>query len=38
MQDESLVRVQEDWWSWRSTEVRMCDLDDLHWSQPKGAP
>jgi hypothetical protein len=38
MPGESIVRVQQDWNSWRSAEVRLCDLEDIHWMQPKGSP
>ena len=38
MPGESIVRVQEGWNSWRSAEVRLRDLEDIHWMQPKGSP
>jgi hypothetical protein len=36
--DDALVRVHGSWSGWRSAEVRLIDLDDVHWSQPPGAP
>ena len=33
-----LVRVHPEWRGWQSAEVRMGDLQDLHWRQPPGAP
>jgi hypothetical protein len=35
---DDLVRVQSDWKDWRTVEVRLRDVTDLHWSQPAGAP
>jgi hypothetical protein len=37
-QDELLVRVHREWDSWRSAEVRLCDLRGVHWLQPGHAP
>jgi hypothetical protein len=37
-QDELLVRVHREWDSWRSAEVRLSDLRDVHWLQPGHAP
>lgn len=34
---EGLVSVQAAWNGWRSAEVRLSDLHDLHWFQPAGA-
>lgn len=36
--DGALVTVQCEWNGWRSALVRAIDLEDLHWSQPAGAP
>ena len=36
--DGALVTVQCDWNGWRTALVRATDLEDLHWSQPPGAP
>jgi hypothetical protein len=36
--DGALVTVQREWNGWRSALVRAADLEDLHWSQPAGAP
>src|SRR5688500_6763578 len=33
-----LVRVQSGWKDWRSVEVPLRDVTDLHWLQPPGAP
>jgi hypothetical protein len=33
-----LVRVHHTWHGWRSAEVRMGDLQRVHWFQPPGAP
>jgi hypothetical protein len=35
---ESLVRVHREWNGWRSAEVRLGDLQGVHWLQPKDAP
>lgn len=37
-QDEVLVRVHREWDSWRSAEVRLSDIQDVHWLQPGHAP
>lgn len=36
--DEVLVPVQCGWDNWRLAEVRLKDLEDVHWFQPPGAP
>jgi hypothetical protein len=36
--DEALIRVHAEWDGWRSAEVRMRDLHDVHWLRPNGAP
>ena len=33
-----LVVVQRDWSAWRTAMVRLTDLENIHWSQPSGAP
>jgi len=33
-----LVRVHHTWHGWRSAEVRLGDLQSVHWFQPPGAP
>ena len=33
-----LVPVQRQWDSWKTAEARLCDLDEVHWFQPPGAP
>lgn len=37
-QAEILIRVHQEWDGWRSAEVRLRDLQDVHWHQPTGAP
>ena len=32
------VFVQREWDSWRSAEVRLRDLTEVHWCRPEGAP
>jgi hypothetical protein len=34
----TLVRIEPSWDAWISAEVRICDLEDVHWHQPPGAP
>jgi hypothetical protein len=36
--DETLIRVHRDWNGYRSAEVRLSDLEQIHWFQPLGAP
>jgi hypothetical protein len=36
--DDMLIRVQSDWNGWRSADVRLGDLRDVHWFQPPRAP
>jgi hypothetical protein len=36
--DDVLVRVHREWDGWRSAEVRLSDLRDVHWLQPGHAP
>jgi hypothetical protein len=36
--DEALIRVHAEWDGWQSAEVRMRDLQDVHWLQPNDAP
>ncbi len=35
---DALVVVQRDWNGWRTATARVSDLEDIHWSQPSGAP
>ena len=37
-EDETLIRVQREWNGWQTADVRLCDLQDVHWFQPSGAP
>jgi hypothetical protein len=37
-EDENLIRVQRDWDGWRTAEVRLGDLQNVHWFQPGRAP
>jgi hypothetical protein len=34
--NETLIRVQGEWNGWRNAEVRLRDLEDVHWLQPNG--
>ena len=36
--EETLIPVQREWNGWRLAEVRIKDLQDVHWFQPAGAP
>jgi hypothetical protein len=36
--DDLLVCVQREWNGWRTGQVRLHDLQDIHWFQPSGAP
>ncbi len=36
--DRTLVQVRPDWNAWQTAEVRVCDLHDIHWLRPLGAP
>jgi hypothetical protein len=35
---ETLVQVQREWDGWKTAEVRLSDLRDVHWFQPDRAP
>jgi hypothetical protein len=35
---EALVPVLREWNGWELSQVRACDLEDIHWFQPQGAP
>ena len=37
-QDEMLIRVQREWDGWRTAEVRLGNLQNIHWLQPSRAP
>ena len=37
-QDDQLIRVHAEWNGWRNAEVRLRDLEHIHWSQPGPAP
>jgi hypothetical protein len=37
-EDEILIRVQRDWDGWRTGEVRLAELESVHWFQPGRAP
>jgi hypothetical protein len=32
------IRVHGSWSGWRSAEIPLADLEDVHWCQPSGAP
>jgi hypothetical protein len=36
--DELSIRVQSEWNGWRTAEVRLGDVQDVHWFQPARAP
>ena len=36
--DGMLIRVQAEWNGWRYAEVRLRDLQSVHWFQPSQAP
>ena len=36
--DGMLIRVQSEWNGWRNGEVRLRDLQSVHWFQPSQAP
>jgi hypothetical protein len=36
--DGMLIRVQSEWNGWRTAEVRLQDLQIVHWFQPSQAP
>jgi hypothetical protein len=36
--DETLIRVHREWNGCRTAEVRLGDLEQIHWFQPLGAP
>jgi hypothetical protein len=36
--DDMLIRVQSEWKGWRIAEVRLGDLQAVHWCQPSQAP
>lgn len=35
---DTKVRVQQEWDGWRTADVRLQDLHNIHWLQPPGAP
>jgi hypothetical protein len=37
-QDDALVSVHSEWCGWKTAEVRLGDLETVHWRQPTGAP
>jgi len=36
--DAFLIPVQRDWNGWQTADVRLSDLQHVHWFQPRGAP
>ena len=38
MLNETFIRVHRQWNDWRSAEVRLRDLEGIHWFRPVGAP
>jgi hypothetical protein len=37
-ENETVIRVHHEWNGWRSVEVPLTGLRDVHWFQPTGAP
>jgi hypothetical protein len=37
-ENETLIQVQREWDGWKTAEVRLGDLRDVHWFQPERAP
>jgi hypothetical protein len=37
-EQEALIRVHGAWNGWRTAEVRLADLEHIHWLQPDRAP
>ena len=35
---DAVICVQSEWNAWRTAEVSIDDLDDIHWRHPGGAP
>lgn len=35
---DTKVRVQQEWDGWRTADVHLQDLHNIHWRQPPGAP
>jgi hypothetical protein len=35
---DSFVAVQRSWTAWRTANLRLTDLESIHWRQPVGAP
>ena len=36
--DDMLVCVQREWDGWQTAEIRLADLQNIHWFQPQRAP
>ncbi len=36
--ESAVVEVRRAWNAWRTADVRACDLRQIHWFQPAGAP
>ena len=36
--DDTLIRVHQQWSGYWTADVRLRDLEDIHWFQPRGAP
>jgi len=36
--DNTVITVRTEWKGWRQAEVRLIDVEDLHWSRPDQAP
>jgi len=35
---DAIVRIQSEWNGWHAAEVKLDDLEAIHWLQPTGAP
>lgn len=33
-----LIEVRREWDGWRTTHIRLADLEDIHWHRPASAP
>jgi hypothetical protein len=38
LKDEALISVRDRWDGWRTAEVRLGDIQNIHWFQPSRAP
>jgi len=38
IETDVVIRVHREWAGWQSAEIRLRDLEDVHWHRPAGAP